>query len=139
MATRKRVVRRNPNQKTIILEAEREAGWIWGKARGQAHSFADFIRSQGVIGLATGIILGTAVTALVRSLVDNFLNPIIGLVLPSKNLSTATVQIGTATIGWGSIVSTSLDFLLIAVVVYFFFKVLKLEKLDKKKEQPKKK
>ena len=133
MATRRRIVRRDPTKKTIILEVERETDLIFGKARGQVRGFFEFIRSQGVVGLAVGIIIGTSVTALVRALVDSVLNPLIGLVLPSKNLSTATMQVGTATVGWGSFVSALLDFLIVALVVYVLFKLLKLDKLDKKK------
>jgi large conductance mechanosensitive channel len=132
MATRRRIVRRDPAKKTIAIQAEREADFIFGKARGQVRGFGDFIRSQGVVGLAVGIIIGTSVTLLVGSLVNNIVNPLIGLILPSKNLNLATLKIGSATIGWGSFVSALIDFMIVMAVVYFFFKILKLEKLDKK-------
>lgn len=137
MSTRKRIVRKDPSQKTIVLEAEREADFLFGRVRGQALGFADFIRSHGVISLAVGIIFGTAVTVLVKSLVEDVLNPLIGLVLPGKNLSTATFQVASATIGWGNFVSTLLNFLLVALSVYILFKVLKLEKFDTKKDSKK--
>src|SRR5688500_5488725 len=130
MATRKRIVRHDPAKRTVVLEVEREADFLFGKARGQVRGFFDFIRSHGVIGLAVGIIIGTSVTALVRSLVDQILNPVIGLLLPSKNLGSATFALGRATIGWGSFVSALLDFLVVAAVIYLLFKILKLERLE---------
>src|ERR1035437_3367714 len=49
----------------------------------QLKSFLDFIRTQGVIGLAVGIVLGGAVSILVKSLVDNVVMPPLGLLLGS--------------------------------------------------------
>ena len=84
------------------------------------------------MGLATGIIIGTVVTALVRSFVDDVINPLVGLLLVSDNLATATFHFKNAEIRWGNFVSTFIDFLIIAAIVYLIFKVLKLDKVDKK-------
>jgi large conductance mechanosensitive channel len=43
--------------------------------------FADFIREQGVVGLATGFILGGAVSKVVSALVSDIINPLLGIVL----------------------------------------------------------
>ena len=137
MATKKRVVRRNPAQNDRALRLARERYLLFGVARGQVIGFFDFIRSHGVISLAVGIIVGTAVATLVKSLGDEILNPLIGLVLPSKNLSTATLKIHSASIGWGSFVSNLINFILVALVVYILFKLLHLEKLDKKEDDKK--
>lgn len=94
--------------------------------------FLDFIREKGVIGLATGIIIGTAVTALVRALVDQIINPLVGLIVDARSLEEATFNIGEAVIGWGAFMNALINFIIIAAVVYFGFKLLKLEKLDKK-------
>ncbi len=96
--------------------------------------FINFIREQGVVGLAVGFILGGAVSKLVSAIVTDVINPIVGLVLGSVNgLANATIKIGTAEILWGHLVSIFVDFLVVALVVYILFKILRLEKLDKKK------
>jgi len=96
--------------------------------------FIEFIRKQGVIGLATGFILGGAVSKVVSSLVQDIINPLLGVVLGStKGLETAVLAIGSAQIKWGSFVGALIDFTVIALVVYYGFKKLGLEKLDKKK------
>lgn len=95
--------------------------------------FLDFVREQGVIGLAVGFILGGAVSKVVASLVGDIINPILGLVLGAANLSAMSFKLGSATVMLGSFVSTLIDFLVIAMVVYYGVKGLQLDKLDKKK------
>jgi len=96
--------------------------------------FIEFIREQGVMGLAVGFILGGAVSKVVSSLVTDLINPLVGLALGAVgDFNKAYFSIGTAKILWGSFVSTMIDFLIIALVVYFGVKLLKLDKLDKKK------
>jgi len=95
--------------------------------------FIDFIRKQGVVGLAVGFILGGAVAKLVTALVTDFINPLIGILLGKVgSLANASFTIGTANILWGNFVSVLIDFLVVALVVYYGVKGLKLDKLDKK-------
>jgi len=94
--------------------------------------FLEFIREKGVVGLAVGFILGGSISRLVTSLVSDVVNPIIGLLLGfTKGLQTASFKIGSATILWGHFVSTLIDFLIVALVVYFGVKILRLDKFEK--------
>jgi len=96
--------------------------------------FMDFIREQGVVGLAVGFILGGAVSKLVAALVQDIISPILALGLSNvENLRSAYVQIGAAKIMWGNFLNVLIDFVVVALVVYFGVKVLKLDRLDKKK------
>lgn len=96
--------------------------------------FLEFIREQGVVGLAVGFILGGAVSKLVSALVEDIISPILGLALNNLgNLSEAYITIGTAQIMWGDFLNVMIDFVVIALVVYFGVKWLKLDKLDRKK------
>ncbi len=95
--------------------------------------FLDFIREQGVVGLAIGFILGGAVGKLVSALVDNIINPLVGLALGKVDLADKAVTLGSATLKWGAFVSTLIDFVIIAAVVYWGFKMLGISKLDKPK------
>ena len=97
--------------------------------------FIDFIREQGVVGLAIGFILGGAVSKVVSALVTDIINPLIGAMIGSADgLKEASIKLGEQQILWGDFVSITIDFLIIAAVVYFGFKALKLGRLDKKKE-----
>lgn len=96
--------------------------------------FLEFIRKQGVIGLAVGFILGGAVSRVVAALVADIINPLLGLILGrTGGLKTASLSLGSAQIMWGDLLSVLIDFLVIALVVYFGVKLLKLDKSDKKK------
>lgn len=96
--------------------------------------FLEFIREQGVVGLAVGFILGGAVSKLVSALVTDLINPMIGVAFaPVGGLKTASVTIGSAVFLYGDLVSVAVDFIVIALVVYFGVKLLRLDKLDKKK------
>ncbi len=97
--------------------------------------FINFIREQGVVGLAVGFILGGAVSKLVSAIVTDIINPIIGALLGSiDGLKSASISIGSAKILYGDLLSVLIDFIIIASVVYFGVKGMGLDKLDKKKE-----
>ena len=95
--------------------------------------FLDFVRDQGVVGLAVGFILGGAVAKMVTALVTDLINPLIGLVIGGLNLKSAYIKAGATKLMWGDFVSVMIDFLIVSFVVYFGVKILKLDKLDKKK------
>jgi large conductance mechanosensitive channel len=96
--------------------------------------FMDFIREAGVVGLAVAFILGGAISKVVTALVNDLINPILGVLLGAAgNLKEATLTLGPAKFMWGDFVSTLIDFVVIAAVVYFGVKKLGFDKLDKKK------
>ncbi len=96
--------------------------------------FIEFIRERGVVGFAVAFILGGAITKLVASLVTDIVNPILGVILSkTKSLETMYFRLGHNKILWGHFISSCIDFLILALVVYFVIKGLRLEKIDKKK------
>ena len=98
--------------------------------------FIDFIRKQGVVGLAVGFILGGAVSKVVASIVADLINPLVGLILGAAGgLQGMVLKIGSADIMIGNFIATLIDFLVIALVVYYGVKMLKLDKLDKKEDK----
>lgn len=109
------------------------------KVKGQLAGFMIFVREQGVVGLAIGLVLGTQVKTLVDQMVISFINPIVGLVLPgegtlAEKAFSLSLNGKTQDFLWGAFVSQFISFMTVAAVVYFVFKALHLEKLDKKKE-----
>ncbi|KND48153.1 MAG: large conductance mechanosensitive channel protein [Parcubacteria bacterium C7867-006] len=96
--------------------------------------FIDFIREQGVVGLAVGFILGGAVSKVVTAIVTDIINPILGLALGAVGgLKTASFGIGSVRILYGDFLSVTIDFIVVALVVYFGVKMIGLDRLDKKK------
>ena len=98
--------------------------------------FVEFVRKQGVVGLAVGFILGGAVSKVVTALIEDIVNPILSVILgASEGIAEATFQIGEVAIKWGDFLSVTIDFLILAAVVYFLVHGLKLDKLDYKEEK----
>ena len=100
--------------------------------------FLDFIRAQGVVGLAVGFILGGAVSDLVKSLINNIINPLLGILLNQVNgIAAATFTFLGVKVQYSAFLGTLVNFAVIALVVYFGVKQLGLDRLDKKPEDKK--
>ena len=119
--------------------AKKAAATSAGHVKGQVGGFLDFIRSQGVIGLAVGLAIGTAAGDTVKKLVEGFINPIVQFIVGSGDkLATATWHVElfgrTADFAWGAALSSAITLLATALVIYWIVNVFKLDKLDKKKQ-----
>ncbi|MEN9557802.1 MAG: hypothetical protein RL141_171 [Candidatus Parcubacteria bacterium] len=98
--------------------------------------FLQFVREQGVVGLAVGFILGGAISKLVSALVSDLVNPLLGIALGStQGLKAASWTVGGSTILYGNFLTVLIDFVVIALVVYVGVRILGLDRLDKKKEK----
>lgn len=100
--------------------------------------FLTFVREQGVVGLAIGLVIGTQVKMVVDQLIASFVNPIIGLILPgqgdlSQKKFSLTLGDKTAIFEWGQFVYVLISFLAVAAIIYYIIHWLKLDKIDKKK------
>lgn len=110
-----------------------------GRVARHLHGFTDFVRQQGVVGLAIGFVLGVQVKALVDQLVASFINPLLGLILPGKgSLAEKSFALSfnnqTQHFVWGAFVYQMITFMIVAAVIYFVFKGLRLDRLDKNKD-----
>ena len=84
--------------------------------------------------MAVGFILGGAVSKIVAALVSDIINPILGLMMGAAGgLKTASFGLGSARILYGDLISVTIDFIVVALVVYFGVKLIGLDKLDRKK------
>lgn len=98
--------------------------------------FKEFISKGNVIDLAVGVIIGGAFGKIVSSLVDNILMPLIGLLLGGINFSDLSVKINDTVLNYGLFIQNVVDFLIIALCVFFIVKAVnKLTNLTKKKEK----
>ena len=93
------------------------------------NGFKKFIARGSVIDMAVGVVMGGAVTAVVNSIVKNIINPLIAIICGKPDLDgVLTITINGATISFGAVIGSVLNFLIIAVAVYFFI-VLPINKL----------
>ncbi len=92
--------------------------------------FIDFVKNQGVLGLAVGFIFGAAISDLVGSLVNDIVDPVLGLLLGRGKLDAAMLTIGTTNIAWGRFVSSIIDFIVLSVVVFLIIRFFHLQKIE---------
>lgn len=101
--------------------------------------FMDFIRTQGVVGLAVGLAIGTAAGDTVKKLVAAFIDPLVQLIIGSQEglqAASFTVEIAgrKGEFLYGAFISSLITLVAVAFVVYAIIRFLKLDKLDKKKD-----
>lgn len=104
--------------------------------------FKKFINRGNVMDLAVGIIIGGAFTAIARSLVNDIIMPLVGLLAGGVNftnlrivLRKATPELPELALTYGNFLQSVIDFLLIAVVVFMMVKSLnKLYELKERME-----
>lgn len=95
--------------------------------------FMEFLKEYKIIALAVAFIMGVAATALVKSLVDNIIMPVITPFIPDGAWKTSTFALGPIVIGWGPFLGEFINFIIIALVVFMIAKkVMKEEKVAKK-------
>ena len=101
--------------------------------------FVNFIREQGVVGLAVGLAIGTAVGDSVKKLVTAFIDPLVQLIVGSQQgLQSASFTVEIAgrrgEFLYGAFISSLITLIAVAFVIYAIVHFLKLDKLDKKKD-----
>ena len=125
-------------RKKAAANAKNAAAQTTEHVRGQVNGFLDFIRSQGVIGLAVGLAIGAAAGDTVKKLVEGFINPIVQFITGTgSTLATSTWTFEafgrSATFAWGAALSSLITLLATALVIYWIVNIFKLDRLDKKK------
>ncbi len=100
---------------------------------GIVQEFKDFLNEYKIVGLAVAFIMGAAATALVQSLVNDIIMPVVGVAIPGGDWKTAVLTVGAIQLKWGSFLGALINFLILAFVVFMISKtVLKEEKVAKK-------
>jgi len=152
MATKKTTTESNEKKKTKTLATPKIVKLAEGAAdkseklvkvgSSQVGGFIDFIRSQGIIGLAVGLAIGTAAGAAVKAIVDGFINPIVGFIIGGVDLTKLKWVVvtpnkdgvGGLVFSWGSIISALITLVATAFVIYWLIHIARLDRLDKKKD-----
>lgn len=86
--------------------------------------FKEFAFRGNVLDLAVGVVIGAAFTAIVNSLVENIINPIVGVLVGGSDLANLSVTIAGAELTYGAFISSIIDFLIIALVIFIFVKLI---------------
>ena len=95
--------------------------------------FREFLQRGNVIDLAVAVIIGGAFGAIVDSLVNDLLMPVIGVLLGGIDFTALTIQVGDAAILYGNFIQAIINFLIIAFVIFMI--VRSYNKLTPKAEE----
>lgn len=80
--------------------------------------FKSFLLKQNILALAIAVVVGTALNLVVKSIVDDFVMPIVGAVLPGGDWKTAVWHVGPVAFGIGNFLAALVNFLIVAFVAW---------------------
>ena len=118
------------------------------KSLGLFGEFKEFIKRGNVMDMAVGVVIGTAFGAIVTSLVNDIIMPLVSLATGGMDFSNwfvaldgnkyatleAAQEAGAATLNYGNLISVIINFIIVAFCI---FMVVKAMNKFKKKEEPK--
>jgi large conductance mechanosensitive channel len=108
----------DPLKKAAALDAAKDAR---KKAFSLAEEFRNFAFKGNVIDLAVGVIIGAAFGAIIKSLVDNIIMPLVSVVLPAEQgYKTWKVAVEGKDVPYGLFIADVLNFLIVALVLFLF-------------------
>lgn len=100
--------------------------------------FKEFAFKGNVIDLAVGVMIGSAFTAIVNSVVKDLFTPLISIITQGANFSTLGIKLGegedAAVFAYGNFIQAVINFLLVAICIFIFVKGI--NKLREKKNPP---
>ena len=95
-----------------------------GRGKGFVRGFQSFIRDYGVLPLAIGVVIGSAVNDLVKSLVDGLISPFVALLSPQGKLQSLQVVFHGSIFKIGQVINSTLSFIFVALIVYIGVKFI---------------
>ncbi len=102
--------------------------------------FKEFISRGNVVDMAVGVIMGSAFGKIVTSLVNDIIMPLVGVLIGGIDFTSLSFKIQDASVKYGSFIQNIVDFLIVAICIFIFVKIInKLNTIDvlhkKKKEE----
>ena len=119
--------RKRKSRATVLVTAPEEF----------AGGFIDFLRDNAVVGVAIGFVIGLQAQALMKQLISSFIDPAFTLFFGqalSQRSFTLTLHGRSATFTWGAFMYALVGFIFVLAAIYIIYKVFRLNKLDKPKE-----
>lgn len=99
--------------------------------------FREFLNRGNVIDLAVAVIIGGAFGAIINSLVNDIIMPLIGIVLGGVDFSSLSITVGEAVILYGNFLQAIVNFLIIAFVLFLIIRSYnKLQETKSEEEEP---
>jgi large conductance mechanosensitive channel len=127
-------VTKNPAVK-LSGEIIHHAGKVKEKAKkvgGVMNEFRDFLKEYKILGIAAGLVIGSAVTTLTGTIVAGLITPALQLLIPSGTIKSLIFQVNGVTFQVGAVLSAVINFMVVALLFFLFVKIfMKKEKVTK--------
>ncbi len=95
--------------------------------------FKTFISKGNVLDLAVAVVIGTAFSKIITSIVDDIFMPLIGIILGGINFNNLYFKVGDAVVRYGSFLQSIINFTIIALCIFIVIKIM--NKFIKKEEE----
>ncbi len=106
------------------------------KKKGFFGEFKEFISRGNVVDMAVGVVVGGAFTAIVNSLVNDIIMPLIGAITGGVDFNSLCVKVGEASIDYGTFIQNIVYFVLVAFVIFLVVKgINKMRRKEEKKAE----
>ena len=101
------------------------------------NEFKTFIARGNVIDLSVGVVMGTAFSKIVTSLVNDVIMPLVGIAIGGIDFTNLSIKLGDAVINYGNFIQEVVNFLIIAFCIFIIVKAINklTENLEKSKEK----
>lgn len=101
------------------------------------NEFKEFISRGNVIDMAVGVVIGSAFSKIVTSLVNDIIMPLVGIIIGGLDFTSLSIKIKDSEILYGSFIQNIVDFLIIAACIFTVIKIMNKFKKQKTAEEPK--
>jgi large conductance mechanosensitive channel len=98
--------------------------------------FQEFVNRGNVIDLAVAVIIGGAFGAIISSLIDDIVMPLIGVLLGGVDFTSLSIQVGEAEVLYGNFIQATVNFLIIALAIFFVVRGYNSLKRDQEEAEP---
>lgn len=96
------------------------------------NEFKKFILRGNVIDLAVAVVIGAAFGAIVTSLTQDIIMPLVGILLGGLDFSTLSATVGSAVLAYGKFIQAIVNFLIIGFALFLIVKAI--NKMESKKQ-----
>ena len=100
------------------------------------NEFKEFISKGNVIDMAVGVVIGSAFSKIVTSLVNDIIMPLVGIIIGGLDFTSLSIKIKDSEILYGSFIQNIVDFLIIAACIFTVIKIMNKFKKQKIAEEP---
>ena len=101
------------------------------------NEFKEFISKGNVIDMAVGVVIGSAFSKIVTSLVNDIIMPLVGVIIGGLDFTSLSIKIKDSEILYGSFIQNIVDFLIIAACIFTVIKIMNKFKKQKPEKEPK--